>query len=54
MAVPPIRLESVDVLLFDLGGVLIDIDFGRCLARWATSAGREFEDIASRFAFDAA
>jgi len=54
MAELPIRTESVDVLLFDLGGVVTDIDFGRCTARWAASAGRDPEDVASRFAFDAA
>ncbi|MGQ0434528.1 MAG: hypothetical protein ACT452_19240 [Microthrixaceae bacterium] len=50
----PIRTGPVDVLLFDLGGVVIDIDFGRCTALWAASAGRDPEDVASRFAFDAA
>lgn len=51
---PLIRVDSVDVLLFDLGGVVIDIDFGRCIARWAQSAGCELDDIASRFTFDVA
>jgi HAD superfamily hydrolase (TIGR01509 family) len=46
--------ESIEALLFDLGGVIIKIDFGRCLRRWATSAGCAVEDIASRFTFDAA
>lgn len=54
MIEPPIRPESVEVLLFDLGGVVIDIDFQRCMARWARSAGREVTDISSRFSFDAA
>ena len=54
MAELPIRTESVDVLLFDLGGVVIDIDFGRCMARWATRAGLDPEDVAARFSFDAA
>lgn len=34
--------------------VVIAIDFARCMTRWANSAGRGFEDIASRFGFDAA
>lgn len=51
---PRLRPEAVEVLLFDLGGVVIDIDFGRCTARWARSAGREVEEVASRFTFDAA
>lgn len=46
--------DAVDVLLFDLGGVVIDIDFGRCLQRWASSSGRELDDIASQFAFNEA
>ena len=52
MPVPVIDPESVEVLLFDLGGVVIDIDFGRCLRHWATSADRDVDDIAARFAFD--
>ncbi len=54
MTAPPFRPEAVEVLLFDLGGVVIDIDFGRCMRRWANSAGREVADITSRFSFDAA
>ena len=46
--------QSVQVLLFDLGGVVIDYDFGRCLARWADSAGCQLHDIESRFSFDSA
>lgn len=42
----------VAALLFDLGGVVIEIDFGRCLARWAASAGRDADDLAARFSFD--
>ena len=45
---------SADALLFDLGGVVIEIDFGRALAYWATAAGAPVETIRSRFAFDAA
>lgn len=46
--------QSVEVLLFDLGGVVIDIDFGRCLSRWATSAGCDVGMLTSRFRFDTA
>lgn len=51
---PAIAPRFVEVLLFDLGGVVIDVDFGRCLARWADSAGRQVDDIDSRFSFDSA
>ena len=50
----PFRPESVEVLLFDLGGVVIDIDFRRCFAKWAHSADRDVEELASRFSVDAA
>ncbi len=46
--------ESVELLLFDLGGVVIDVDFGRCQARWAESAGYPLDIIRSRFSFDSA
>lgn len=46
--------ESVDVLLFDLGGVVIDIDFRHCLQRWAEASGTSIDHIVSRFAFDTA
>lgn len=51
---PSFRPGSVEVLLFDLGGVVIDIDFRRCFARWADSARCGVDEIASRFTFDAA
>jgi glucose-1-phosphatase len=44
--------ESAEVLLFDLGGVVIDIDFRRCFQRWADASGTGIDHIASRFAFD--
>ncbi len=47
-------LADVDVLLFDLGGVLIEIDFGRAFAAWGAAAGVPPGEIAARFAFDAA
>jgi glucose-1-phosphatase len=39
-------------LLFDLGGVVIEIDFGRAFTRWATRAGVPADTIRSRFSFD--
>ena len=46
--------DSVDALLFDLGGVIIEIDFDRVLARWALHAGRDPAALKPRFTFDRA
>ena len=47
----PARLSpgSADALLFDLGRVVIDIDFGKAIACWAGHAGCDPSDIAARF-----
>jgi glucose-1-phosphatase len=45
-------LNSVKALLFDLGGVVIDIDFNLVFLRWAKYANRRVEEIMSRFSFD--
>ena len=44
----------VQALLFDLGGVLIDIDFGRAFSHWQTLSTLSLQDITGRFAFDTA
>jgi glucose-1-phosphatase len=41
-------------LLFDLGGVLVDIDFSRALQSWATYSALPIEDLRSRFKHDKA
>lgn len=43
-----------DALLFDLGGVVIDLDFGRVLARWAELADVDPAQLEERFSFDEA
>jgi glucose-1-phosphatase len=40
---------SADALLFDLGRVVLDIDFNRALACWAGHAGCQPAEIAARF-----
>jgi glucose-1-phosphatase len=47
----PARLSpgAADALLFDLGRVVIDIDFEKALACWAGHAGCTPTDIAARF-----
>lgn len=41
-------------LLFDLGGVVVDISFERALERWSHHSGLVADTLKSRFAFDAA
>lgn len=43
------KREEIDALLFDLGGVLVKIDFDRVLQRWAELAGVGFSQVKSRF-----
>lgn len=43
---------GVDALLFDLGGVILDIDFGRAFARWAEFAGCDAARLRERFTQD--
>ncbi|MBR0936670.1 HAD-IA family hydrolase [Bradyrhizobium jicamae] len=44
--------NSVDVLLFDIGRVVLDISFDRVMAKWAGHAGRRPADLAKRFVVD--
>jgi putative hydrolase of the HAD superfamily len=44
---------AVDALLFDFGGVIVDIDFGRAVAAWAQAAGVAPQTLAPRFTYDA-
>jgi putative hydrolase of the HAD superfamily len=44
--------NSTDALLFDLGRVVIDIDFTRTLHCWAKHAGRAPEEIVARYSQD--
>ena len=47
-------MTSPSALLFDLGGVVIDIDFERVCARWAAHAGCDGRDLRARFAVNRA
>jgi glucose-1-phosphatase len=49
MTPPAISPGSADVLLFDLGRVVLDTDFARVMRVWATHAGCEPADLATRF-----
>lgn len=43
---------TLEALVFDLGGVLIDIDFGRAFAAWGAAAGVAAGAMAARFSVD--
>jgi putative hydrolase of the HAD superfamily len=46
---PPLSPGSADALLFDLGRVVLDIDFKRAMACWARHGGCDISDITARF-----
>jgi len=52
MSSSDLRPGAADALLFDLGRVVIDIDFVQVASRWAAHAGCAPEDIAARFLRD--
>jgi glucose-1-phosphatase len=50
----PLAPNSADALLFDLGRVVLDIDFSKVVASWAGHAGCEPSHLAGRFSPDEA
>ena len=44
--------QNIQALLFDLGGVLIDIDFARVFAHWQAHSALSLAALSARFAFD--
>jgi HAD superfamily hydrolase (TIGR01509 family) len=54
MTPPKLSPGDADALLFDLGRVVLDIDFRRATACWAGHAGCEPAELAARFAADEA
>jgi glucose-1-phosphatase len=52
MTPPRLSPGDADALLFDLGRVVLDIDFSKALACWAGHAGCVPSDIATRWAID--
>ncbi len=42
-----------EALLFDLGNVVIEIDFGRVFDAWSTASGVPAQTLGERFSFDA-
>jgi putative hydrolase of the HAD superfamily len=53
MTRPPLSPGAADALLFDLGRVVLDLDFNRTLFCWAGHAGCEPTHLVGRFARDA-
>jgi putative hydrolase of the HAD superfamily len=51
-ATPLLAPGSADALLFDIGRVVIDIDFSRAIACWAGHAGCRPAEIVDRFVHD--
>ncbi len=51
-AEPALKPGSADALLFDLGRVVIDIDFSKVMASWAGHAGCTPAELSRRFATD--
>jgi glucose-1-phosphatase len=50
--VPSSWESDADAWLFDLGGVLLEIDWQRAFTAWAAAAGMPPEAVAARFTFD--
>ena len=48
MTLPPLSPGSADVLLFDLGRVVLNIDFSRAFACWGRHAGCAPEKLVGR------
>jgi FMN phosphatase YigB (HAD superfamily) len=48
------ELRNISALLFDLGGVLIDIDFERALLHWSNQSQLSVAELRRRFAMDEA
>jgi glucose-1-phosphatase len=46
------EMRTIQAWLFDLGNVVIGIDFDRAVATWAEAAGRDAADLRQRFHFD--
>ena len=49
MNTPSLTPSSADALLFDLGRVVLDIDFNKVMTIWAGHAGCAPADVVARF-----
>ncbi len=48
------KVHLTKAIIFDLGGVVIDIAFDRCFSVWANASSKSLDAIRSAFAFDQA
>ena len=46
--------HNIEGLLFDMGGVVFEIDFDRALQKWSNLTRLPIEEIRSRFSMDQA
>jgi len=46
------KIPGIDALLFDLGNVVVRIEFSRIFGFWANRSGQTIDTIRSRFSFD--
>ena len=44
-----ISSDTIDALLFDLGGVVLEVDFNRTFSHWAADSNNTLETIQSKF-----
>jgi glucose-1-phosphatase len=52
MSLPLLSPGAADALLFDIGRVVLDVDFNRTLNCWAGHAGREPAQLIAKFTLD--
>jgi glucose-1-phosphatase len=50
--IPEMAIPSVSAFLFDVGGVVVDIDFRRALDCWARSSELSADELKDAFRFD--
>ncbi|HSS27544.1 MAG TPA: HAD family phosphatase [Usitatibacter sp.] len=48
------KAQPVRALLFDLGGVVMGLDWNRCFAHWAAASASDAATLRSRYSFDTA